>query len=279
MQQMTKPRLKMNCWPVPSRSHRQGFAERSVIRLALSVLAVLAVAAVLGGKTLHAQTYVPQTTPQAQQPETAAEPYQLRRAPAYGAASRQSRPVPEAIAARPSDAPPIWAANQQLSEARVNWDTRGLEIEAHNASLVQILHQVLGDTGITFQGIAQDQPIFGTYGPGPAREVLAELLDGSGYNVLIIGGRDTHTPLEIVLSVALPVRPQTATNNQNGSKPEDDDADPPPESPPPAPMETPFGNGDSGNPETPEQIMQDILSRQRKIDQQQQEQQQNHPQQ
>jgi hypothetical protein len=36
-------------------------------------------------------------------------------------------------------------------------------------------------------------------------------------------------------------------------------------------METPFGNGDSGKPETPQQIMQDILSRQQKIDQQSQQ--------
>ncbi|HEX4065053.1 MAG TPA: hypothetical protein VHZ09_03440 [Acidobacteriaceae bacterium] len=237
--------------------------------------------AVLSGNDLPAQTYAPQATQRMQQPEASAEPDELRRgATAHGAASMQSRPASEAIAAGPPAPPaPIWPAHQAPSEARVSWDSRGLEIEAHNSSLIQILRQVLGDTGVTFQGLAQDQHIFGTYGPGPPRDVLAELLDGSGYNVLILGGRDTHTPLEIVLSVDLPARLQTAANNRNGSKPEDDDADPPPESPHPPPMETPFGNGDSGKPETPQQIMQDILSRQRKIDQQQQEEQQNHPQQ
>jgi hypothetical protein len=45
-------------------------------------------------------------------------------------------------------------------------------------------------------------------------------------------------------------------------------------------MKTPFGNGDSGSPETPQQIMQDVLNRQQKIDQQQQKQNQhNNPQQ
>ena len=32
-----------------------------------------------------------------------------------------------------------------------------------------------------------DQRVFGTYGRGPARDVIAQLLDGSGYDVLMIG--------------------------------------------------------------------------------------------
>jgi hypothetical protein len=95
----------------------------------------------------------------------------------------------------------------------------------------------------------------------------------------MIGGRDADAPLEIVFSASSPAGPQNALNNQNRSNPEDDDAIGPiaPESPPQPPMTTPFGNGDSGAPETPKQIMQDILDRQQKIDQQQQDQ-QNHPQ-
>ncbi len=45
-------------------------------------------------------------------------------------------------------------------------------------------------------------------------------------------------------------------------------------------MKTPFGNGDSGAPEAPQQIMQDVLGRQQKIDQQPQKpNQQSHPEQ
>jgi hypothetical protein len=163
----------------------------------------------------------------------------------------------------------------------VSWDSRGLEIEASNSSLDQILQQAAADTGAKFQGLTQDQRIFGTYGPGPVRDVLSKLLDGSGYNVLMIGGRDSDAPLEIVLTLNSPAGPQTGANNRNSSNPEDDDVDPPePETPPPPPMKTPFGNGDSGTPETPQQIMQDILNRQQKIDQQQPKQDpQNNPQQ
>ena len=87
----------------------------------------------------------------------------------------------------------------------------------------------------------------------------------------MIGGRDA--PLEVDFFARSPASPQTDANSRNRSNPEDDDAEPPPEAPRPPPMETPFGNGDSGKPENPRQIMQDILDRQQKIDQQ------NHPQQ
>ena len=46
-----------------------------------------------------------------------------------------------------------------------------------------------------------DERIFGTYGPGPARDVLSQLLDGSGYNVLMVGDRGAGTPRRIVLTI------------------------------------------------------------------------------
>jgi hypothetical protein len=189
----------------------------------------------------------------------------------------QDQPAPEAIAAPPAPPAPIWPANQPPNQAKVSWDNGSLEIEASNSSLDEILHQVAADMGAKLEGLTQDQRIFGTYGPGPAREVLSKLLDGSGYNVLMIGGRDTDALLDVVLSASSPASPQTAANNRNGS--EDDDADPPPEPPRLPAMKTPYGDGDSGSPETQQQIMQDILERQQKIDQQQQKQdQQNNPQ-
>jgi hypothetical protein len=255
----------MNSQPAPSRLSRQRFPETLVRGLASSVLALFVVSAILGGKNLPAQIHAPQATKPAQQ-QKAAQP---------------SRPATEAIAAQSTASPaPIWPANQPPNQARVSWDSRGLEIEAFNSSLNQILHQVAADTGAKLEGLTQDQRVFGSYGPGPGSDVLWTLLDGSGYNVLLLGGRDADAPLEIVLSARSPARLQTATNNQNRSNPEDDDAEIPLEPPSAPPTVTPFGNGDSGKPENPQQIMQDILNRQQKIDQQQQtKDQQNNPQQ
>jgi hypothetical protein len=154
----------------------------------------------------------------------------------------------------------------------VSWDNRGLEIEASNSSLNHILHLVAVETGAKLEGLTQDQRVFGRYGPGPASDVLWKLLDGSGYNVLMIGGPGTDTPLKIVLSVRLPIGPQTAANRPNRteqSKPE-----PPPnyspEPPRPEPVQNPFGNGEP--PRDQLQFMQEILQRQQQIDRQQQKQ-------
>jgi hypothetical protein len=225
----------------------------------------LVVSAILNEKNLSAQTHVPQATKPVQQQKAAAEPAQ----PGW--------PTSEAIATQPPAlSAPIWPTNQP-NQARVTWDSRGLEIEAFNSSLNQILHQVAADTGAKLEGLTQDQRIFGSYGPGPESDVLWKLLDGSGYNVLLIGGRDADAPLEIVLSTRSPATLQTAVNNQHRSNSEDDEAGKQlePEPPGPQPVQNPFGNGESRD---PVQFMQEILQRQQKIDQQAQNQ-QNNPQQ
>lgn len=105
--------------------------------------------------------------------------------------------------------------------------------------------------------------------------MLLKLLDGSGYNVLMIGGGDSDAPLEIVLSARSSATPQTAANNQNHSSSAQLEPEKPhdysPASPHPQPIQDPFGNGDPSR--DPLQFMQEILQRQQKIDQQQQQQQ------
>jgi hypothetical protein len=258
MQQVIQPRPKtMNPPPAPSRQRRQGSLETLILGVTL-----LVVPAIQGGKNLLAQAHAPQATKQAQQQKTA---------------------VPEAIGARPPASPvPIWPVNQPPNLARVSWDSRGLEIEASNSSLNQILQQVAADTGAKLEGLTQDQRVFGNYGPGPGSDVLLKLLDGSGYNVLMIGGRDTDAPLKIILSARSPANPQTAANNQSRSNPVDDEPEPqrdnPSEPPSPPANQNPFANGEQAR--DPMQFMQEILQRQQVIDQQQQKQdQQNNTQQ
>ena len=262
--QMMLPRSKtMNPQLVSSGVRRQGFLETLFPGLSPSVLALLVVPAILVGKNLPAQTVAQQATRLAQQQKDAARPTQ------------PYQPVPEALAAQSPALPaPISPANQPPNPARVSWDSRGLEIEAFNSSLNQILHQVAADTGAKLEGLAQDQRVFGSYGPGPRSDVLLKLLDGSGYNVLMIGGGDSDAPLEIVLSARSSATPQTAANNQNHSSSAQLEPEKPhdysPASPHPQPIQDPFGNGDPSR--DPLQFMQEILQRQQKIDQQQQQQ-------
>jgi hypothetical protein len=84
------------------------------------------------------------------------------------------------------DDPNLPSNHQPPNQARMTWDSSGLEIEASNSSLNQILHQVATVTGAKLEGLTQDQRVFGNYGPGQSSDVLLKLLDGSGYNVLMM---------------------------------------------------------------------------------------------
>jgi len=285
---MIQPRPK-TIYPRKARSRlrREGFSEALVLGLA-----ILLVPAILSGKNVPAQPNVQQATKRAQQQKAVARPARRRHhAAAHAqAASTHGLPAPEAIAAQPPAPPaPILPAEQPPSQAKVSWDRRGLTIEASNSSLNQILHQVAADTGATLEGRVADQRIFGSYGPGPASDVLLKLLDGSGYNVLMMGGRGAEPPVKIVLSTRSPASPQAAAATQSLSTAQADeqpDPDPqnddPTEQPRPEAAQNPFSNGDP-TPRDPAQFMQEILDRQHKIDlqaeQQQKQDQQNDPQQ
>ncbi len=110
-------------------------------------------------------------------------------------------PVPEPQVQAPAQPEtPKWPANQTPSPATVTWDSQGLHIVAANASLTRILDEVSTETGAKVEGIATDERVFGEYGPGQARDVLAELLAGSGYDFLLVGDQGKGTPREIMLS-------------------------------------------------------------------------------
>lgn len=199
------------------------------------------------------------------------------------------KPAPQVTVAAAPVAPPApnWPANQPPNPATIKWDSNGLEIQASNSSLDQILHDVAANTGAKLQGMNQDQRVFGTYGPGPARDVISRLLDGTGYNVLMIGGQGDAPPQQIILSRSLAGTPIPANGMQAPQNNNDDDQPPYAQLPdvqeqqneqqfPRPPMRNPFGAG--GPPRTPQEVQQEILLRQQQMQQQQQQQQQNNPQ-
>ena len=89
-------------------------------------------------------------------------------------------------------------------------------VNAANSSLAQIMKAIAAETGATVQGMAQDQRIFGIYGPGRARDVISQLLDGSGYNVLMVGDLGQGTPRQILLWDRLFVRSQGVLQDRAG---------------------------------------------------------------
>jgi hypothetical protein len=219
------------------------------------------------------------TTPPAAKP---APPASISK---HGAHGRPAKPKPAPVVAliaplTPPPPPPNWPANDKAAPASVSWNGRDLTIAATNSSLAQILTEVSTATGVKVEGEQSDQRIFGSYGPASARDVLNQLLDGSGYNVLIIGDKGEGTPRELVLTAkghAASGGPgQNAQGRQNSEDEEPQPPEPPeqPEQPNNLIQHRPFGmQGAQGR--TPEQLQQELQQRQQQLQQQQQPQQPN----
>jgi hypothetical protein len=212
--------------------------------------------------------------------------------PSHKTHARRSvkKPEPAPVAQTPPPPPmPDWPINDKPNPASVVWNATGLRINASNSSLQQILSEVSTETGAKVEGLTGDERVFGEYGPGKARDVLSQLLQGSGYNVLLAGDIGEGAPRQIVLSPRLNgpgAAPNTAMNRPQQES--DEDAPDQPEDQPPvqAPqvqnnnMRPNFGPG--GPVRTPQQVMEEMQQRQilqqQQIQEQQQQPQQNPPQ-
>lgn len=180
---------------------------------------------------------------------------------------------------------PDWPVNAPAKKAKVEWNSRGLYILADNSSLKQILQDVSTATGVKLDSLGGDERVFGAYGPGAAREVLSELLDGTEYNVLMSGDLGQGTPRQLVLSrrsggsgQSSPVGSRNAAQNAASTAAEEEEVAPEepqpveqpqaqeptqeqqqPQQPQASPLRSGFGNG---SPRTPQQIVQEMQERQ-----------------
>jgi hypothetical protein len=82
--------------------------------------------------------------------------------------------------------------------AKVSWADGKLAVTADNSSLNQILREIGRLTGMTVTGGVAEQRVFGQYGPGPPAQILGDLLEGTGSNMIL---RETSSGLaELILS-------------------------------------------------------------------------------
>lgn len=179
--------------------------------------------------------------------------------------------VASAPVAPPAPPKPDWPIDGQPVPATVTWDSRGLRIDAKNSSLKQILDDVATATGTRIQGMGADQRIFGDYGPGTARDVLSQILNGSGYNILMIGDQGQGVPRQIELTARhAPTTPATASAPSPGNGDDDsadNDVEDTPVQPPQIPPALRPGFGPVAPMRTPQQIMQEMQQRQREMQQ------------
>lgn len=233
--------------------------------------AVFAAAALAAPGAIFAQpSAAPRTVSTSKQHSTAHGRKSAKKSPAIGANAPQTPPAPPA---------PQWPVNDPPGHASILWNTQGLTIDAKNSSLQQILSEISTQTGAKIQGMGQDQRVFGVYGPGQPQEVLSELLEGSGYNVLMVGDAKRGVPQQVELSV----RPKGGTEPNAPVSP--GEMYEPPVAPPyqpPEPVVQP--TQPTPPPRTPQQILQEMQLRQQQLreeqmrQQQQQQQQQQPPQ-
>ena len=205
----------------------------------------------------------------------------------------QPQPTP-APAAAPAPSTPPAAGFAQLTPpslsdkppqpATVNLAPGRLAIHADNSSLTEILHQLTKDSGMTVDGLGADQRIYGSYGPGDPQEVISSLLDGSGYNIVMLGRTETGTPKQLSLTPRGARPASNGPSNRVQEAPQEDDTEeevqqPPPPETPPAPQ-PPQGNPQQNGVRTPQQMLQELQQmRQQQLQQQlQQQQQQQQPQ-
>ncbi|MGD0802412.1 MAG: hypothetical protein ABR906_13960 [Terracidiphilus sp.] len=226
----------------------------SLGRLPLRIFASLALltAVFSGTPMLFAQTPAPASTA----PHiTAHKPVHPRKHPIAAKAQSPAAPLVATVVPATPAVPelPAWPVNEKPVPATVVWDSHGLHIDAENSSLLQIMNDVATATGATVEGLEADQRVFGVFGPGPARDVLSQLLVGSGYNVIMVGDQGQGTPRQIVLSFPHAGGAQVASNSTpaTASDEDTDTEEPQPNQPGARPA---YGPG--GQPRTPEEMMQ-----------------------
>lgn len=110
-------------------------------------------------------------------------------------------------------------SSQAIQPATVTLRDGKVTVAANNSNLTQILHDLANISGMTINGLDKGPRIFGVYGPGNARDVLTDLLAGSGYNYIIVGGANEGTPRELILTAQIgnapaiaPVHPTTVSS-------------------------------------------------------------------
>lgn len=91
-------------------------------------------------------------------------------------------------------------ANQPPQPASITLHSGLLEITANNSSVREILNQLAHKSGMQITGLDRDYRVFGNYGPASPSAVLGQLLEGSGFNLIMIGQTQDGVPRQLRLS-------------------------------------------------------------------------------
>ena len=185
---------------------------------------------------------------------------------------------------------------------QVSYENGQLSIVAPNSTLGDILRAVRKQTGAEIDIPEAKERVVTHLGPGPAREVIAELLNGSRFNYVLLGSPENASVLTRVVLVAKtapeavgqltgqqqaamrepgvmsPPPPQEMTTDTSDAEANsDDNAEDNNDQQPAAEAEQPTTTPDQPGIKTPQQLLQEMQQRQLLMQQQQQQQQTGQP--
>jgi len=113
-----------------------------------------------------------------------------------------SQPAPQPpVQQRPASPPSL--EQMPATAPQVSFKGGELTIVARNSSLGAILREVQTQTGasVDMPGTPAER-VVGQFGPGPAREVLTALLNGSHFNYVLLGSPQNPNSLDKVVLIA-----------------------------------------------------------------------------
>jgi hypothetical protein len=231
------------------------------------------------------------------QPAFATAPAQAQQQSRKGHAKKKQAepppPLPSGPTGRPVPPMPLDAIG--AVPPQVTFENNELTIVAPNSTLADILRAVRKQTGAEIDVPPAPERVVTHLGPGPAREVLADLLNGSRFNYVLLGSPADQTALTRVVLVPKLGGPEAPPNAvaQNTPRPgqavETPEPDPVPEATEAEAADDSSNNADDTteqqqpaeaeqtpapdqpNVKTPQQMLQEMQQRQMQLQQQQQQ--------
>jgi hypothetical protein len=128
----------------------------------------------------------------------------------------------------PPPAPPVVLRPEQMpaTPPEIAFIGGQLTISAENSTLGDILRAVRNQTGASVEVPSNaTERVVGRFGPGPARDVLASLLNGSHFNYVLMGSATNPDGLERVILTLKPAGDHSAESASTA------EANPPPAAP------------------------------------------------
>jgi hypothetical protein len=128
----------------------------------------------------------------------------------------QEQPTPPLPAYTPAPLDPLPLDKIPAVAPKVHFSAGELTIVAHNSTLSDVLKEVREQTGAELDIPANaNERVVADLGPGPARAVLADLLNGTHFNYVMVGSTTDPSAIQSIVLTARTGGPETTTSAAN----------------------------------------------------------------